>query len=277
MALWFGKSGLMSIFPDPDRDVGLSPVRATAEHGLLGGGRVIDVIGTPRRVYTMKWTALTTDETHLIESYVDGHNGLGPWRLIPCDVPGWNFLDPLVASATSQTGDTAGWSTDPGDTLLSVSTPVLRGPRSLSWQALADAGNDRWLWTSGPRSSAPIGGTGTWTFTYNARTQSGTATAFAQLWGSTALDGPDTALNSAGWTQVSVTYAPPAGDMEIFIGLRPGPTVTVFIDTPRLTFTPGPVPWTPGRGVPLVTISDVQTTARWVDSYDMTLTLREVG
>jgi len=279
MALYFGRSGAMIVLPDPDPRVPMVPVRRAAEHTTLGGARTVDLAGHPRWDYTLKWNRLTAAELAPIEEFHSGASGPGPWWLLPVDVPGWNFLPPLLASATSITADTSGWATGAPHTLTSVTTPVLRGPRALRWQLAANTTAVRWLHPDGIAVpfALPIGGTAVWTFTCNARTIAGTATMFASLEGTTAANGPDTPVTTA-WASVSVSFAPPAGaDVRTLIGVRPGPAIEVVIDTPRLTYGPQPQAWTPGRGVPRVTITDLVITAVWVDAFDVTLNLREVG
>lgn len=279
MPLYFGRPGGMVTLPDPDPKVPMTPVRRSAEHITLGGARTVDIMGHPRWDYTFKWTRLQPAELQIMEEFHSGSNGPGPWWLLPVDMPGWNFLHPVTAAATSLTGDTAGWSTDSSHTVTSVTAPVLRGPRALQWHAAAH-GDDRWLWIDGFVSpqDLPLADTGPWTFTFNTRTLAGSAVVFAQLFGLAYHDGPDTTINASGWTPVTVTYSPPAGeDLGMFIGARPGPAADIVIDTPRLTYGTGIKPWAPGRGVPRVAITDLAITAAWINAYDVTMTLREVG
>ncbi len=279
MALYFGRSGAMVVLPDPAGGVALNPVRRTAEHLTLGGARAVDLTGHPRLDVTLRWLRLTAAELAPIEEFHSAAAGLGPWWLLPVDVPGWNFMPPLLASATSITADTAGWATGIPHTLSSVTTPVLRGPRALRWQLAANTTAVRFLYPDGIAVpyALPLGGTAAWTWTCNARTMVGTATLFAALEGAATLIGPDTMITTS-WASVSVTFAPPAGaDVRTLIGVRPGPAHDVVIDTPRLTYGPQSQAWTPGRGVPRVQITDLAITAVWTDAFDVTLSLREVG
>lgn len=272
MALWFGRKRALVALPDPDPGVPLTPQRTAAEHALLGGGRVVDFMGGPVRDFTLRWSGLTAAEVGLIEAFYDGSNGPGPWSLVPVDAERWNFLPPAVAAASSMTGDTVGWSYDSGTTLESVDDPILRGPRALQWSVPA-AGGERWLYHS---DSLPLG-EGPVTFTFNARAINGTPTVFAQIYGDlSSTDGPDT-LIGADWTEVTATHPATADDAYyLFVGMEPGADATIVIDTPRLTATPAPAPWSPGRGVPAVAITALSIVARWADSYDVSATLREV-
>lgn len=279
MPLYFGRSAAITVLADPDPDVPMSPARRVGEHLALGGGRSIDVIGVGRLDLTLRWTRLPPAEVAVIEEFTSGAAGPGPFWFLPVDAPGWNFMPTLLASATSITGDTSGWATGAPHTLTSVTTPVLRGPRALRWQLAANTTAVRFLYPDGIAVpfALPIGGTGTWTWTYDARTITGTATMFAALEGAATLIGPDTTITTS-WTTVSVTFAPPPGaDVRTLIAVRPGPAIDVVIDTPRLTYGPQPRPWTPGRGVPQMIITDFDLSARWIDAYDLTLTLREIG
>lgn len=279
--MWFGLETAMTQLPDPDPGLPLSPSRRLVEHELASGRRAVDVIGRPVRDLRLNWSGLTPAETALIEAYADGENGPGPFFVLLDGAPGWNYLHPLIASASSLTGDASGWEYDGPTALTSVASPVLRGPRALKWTVDA-SGSQRWMWPDWQQVPAtlPLAATGTpWTFTFNARTLAGTATVFGQIFGGLdSTDGPDTALNDTGWATVSVTHTPAtATGFELFIAKQPGTAADIIIDTPRLSIGAGIAAWTPGRGIPLVSIADSSIVARWNDLYDVSLTLREVG
>ncbi|MEV4414019.1 hypothetical protein [Catellatospora sp. NPDC049609] len=288
MTLYLGRPGALVELPDPDPGVTATPVRAAADHQLLGGGRVVDLLGTPRRIITASWTRLLDDEYALLEEFHSGARGSGPFALLP-SAARWNYLTTGQAAATSATANTSGWTVTASESVASVSAPVLRGPRCLAWTVPAAP-------TSGLLAPVAPGGAPGWStppavawyFAAAVRASTGAPEVTARLrWldaAGTQLSisiGPPLTISASGWLTAAVAATAPAGAVYVVPRLYltaatiPAPT-TVYVDTPRLGIgTSGS--WTPGRGLPLVTLTDLTDTYPWADVHDAKAVFTEVG
>jgi hypothetical protein len=288
MTLYLGRPGALVALPDPDPGVSVAPVRAAADHQLLGGGRVVDLLGTPRRVITASWTRLLDDEYALLEEFHSGARGTGPFTLLP-SAASWNYLTSVQASATSVTADTSGWTVTAPETIASALSPVVRGPRCLAWSVPAAP-------ASGLLAPLPPGGAAGWAtppavpwhFAAVVRASGALELSARLRWldaSGAQVDltiGGTTAVTSTGWAYPSVSATAPAGAAFVVPRLfLHSSTVTapstVYVDVPQLGIGFSPGNWTPGRGLPLVALTDLTDTYPWADVHDAKATFTEVG
>lgn len=295
MPVWLGRPGALIALPDPAPGVTATLERPSGEHTTLAGGRVVEFAGFGRREFRLSWERLTDDEYAVLEAFHTGSCGVGPWVLLTDDAR-WNYLTSTQASTTSATADTTGWTVGAGETLTSTTTTtgsVRRGPRSLRW-ALPAAVTAGWL---GP--TAPVGFSGwpvaaglPWTFTLWSRTGATAAlsvNAYAVLrWldangtEPSVTSGSTVTVNPTGWGSVTVTGTPPTGAVSVLPEVRvlaasvTAPT-NVYVDTPRLELSALSRGWSPGRGLPWVSLTALTDRYPWSDCHDCDVTFAEVG
>jgi hypothetical protein len=171
----------------------------------------------------------------------------------------------------------------------------LDAPRSritsvLSWSLPAAPTSARlapvapWAWSGWPALPGVP-----WTFTVSARTATGTATGYTVLrW----LDidnnevstttGDTAALNPTGWTALTARATPPTGAVAVLPEVRLTPitvtaATTLYVDIPRLELGATAPGWLPGRGLPVVSMTELTDRYPWTDTHDVDATLLEVG
>ncbi|WP_157640886.1 hypothetical protein [Longispora albida] len=291
MPLYVGRwGGELIAMPDPLPGVSATMERRHGEHQLLGGGRVVEFAGAGRRSYTFRWERLTDDEYAALEHFHAGTHGPGPLALVSTDT-GWNYLPANVASGTDARGDTTGWfPLGAGETVASDPAPdTIAGRRVLAWSLPANpAGPD--AATLATAASAIPGGT-RYTLTAHARASRPVTLSLGGDWvgnmgavlGSFAA--PAVAIGAAGWTQLTVTATAPAGTLiRAMPLLRATPSTvtaptTVYLDALSATYDgrPAPALWRPGRGVPMVSLTELTDDYPWSDVHDCTATFVEVG
>lgn len=295
MALWLGPPERLLALPDPDPGMSATVTRPTAEHTLLGGGRVIDIAPSGRSTFTLRWQRLTDDEYAILEQVYSGATGPGPFLLLPADLR-WNYLSPVQGAATSATTDTTGWSVTGGEQLASTGPDVgavLRGPRSLRWSLPSPT-------TSGRLAVSPPSGLPGWpavpglAWTWSCAARMGTTTgitvqaAAVLRWldssgaDVSASSGPTVAVSPGIWAAPAVSAIRPATARYLLPEVRVEPaTVTaatnVYLDTPQLFTGAAITEWVPGRGLPTVAFAELADRYPWADSHDCDATFLEVG
>ncbi len=131
-SIWFGRPGALrklwaptgGIVATRDRDTSLFTNKA-------GGTRTTRALDGARQ-YALNYAALGRASFEYLNQFQQGHMGPGPFVLI--DPGRRNLLTVNQSSATSQTGDTRGFSANAsGSSILSVDSPWGGLPKMFSW------------------------------------------------------------------------------------------------------------------------------------------------
>jgi hypothetical protein len=144
-SVYFGRPGALVTLPWPRGDLGKPYERLTSDFVTGTGQHAVQQGPLGSRSYAVNWNALHQDTYSLIEQYVTGNMGMGPWAFLDPSAP--NLLLPNQASATNNTYDLAGLATSTGlasaGTLLSNTdaTAIHRtgATRSIRWQFVSAA------------------------------------------------------------------------------------------------------------------------------------------
>src|SRR4051794_29763530 len=125
MAWYLGRPGALVQLPLPSRGTQVPFSGAGATHRLLSGGVVQDKFAV-KRSWQLGWQMLTRDQVGVLNAFVYGTVGPGPYVLI--DPEQRNLLSPNQSSGTDVTGDTTDFSTfGSGTSVTSVTNAALTG------------------------------------------------------------------------------------------------------------------------------------------------------
>jgi hypothetical protein len=138
--MYFGRPGALFEIPHPRGGVRGTRTRATSTFQTASGGARVGKSAGGARQYTLAWESLWYETFAALESFDQGHEGLGPFALI--DPGRINMLTVNQSSATSALNSTDNFTVaGSGSSLTSVSDQFDRGPRSLAWNfAFASSG-----------------------------------------------------------------------------------------------------------------------------------------
>lgn len=292
MTFWLGRSGtVLAALPHPGRGI-KAPLTIPGKASItIGGGQTIDRAPTGRRTYELAWTSLTPDQHTIVEEFQLGARGRGPHVLL--DPWRRNHLTANQSAATSVSNDTTGFTPSASETVASVTSPVLRGPRALAWTIPSSS-------TAGILTLTPPNGLTRWptpalaTWTASAWLRGGgTDPVVTAGWAFVWRDATDAILStttgstistaSGAYAQVSQTPTAPAGAVGFDLQLRVTPASVgaggsiVYVDQPQLDLYNSVRNWVVGTGIPLVSAVIAETTYQAPIRRAATLTLVEVG
>lgn len=214
--------------------------------------------------------------------------------MLPTDVR-WNYLSPWQGASGGIGIYPAGFfvSDDHADvSLLSVSEPVLRGPRAIAWGLVAGgpAGRLR-LYTPSRGLVAWPALPQPWTFSIAGRADSeaGIGVRVRMVLRFSDADGTErppttsewVSVTPGGWTPLAVSGTAPPGaawvDPEVHVEDASITADTVlYLDTPAMQVGPA-AGWLPGRAVPVVSLVELSDLYAWHDLHDCEATWREVN
>lgn len=109
MTWYLGHPGGLVALPNPSRATQTPYDRIGSTHQLLSGGRVRDTFGV-KRSWQMSWAMLTRDQVGVLNGFLYGATGLGPYVLL--DPEQRNLLPLNVSTATNTTMDTTGFTAE---------------------------------------------------------------------------------------------------------------------------------------------------------------------
>jgi hypothetical protein len=291
MTFWLGRPGTVLVaLPHPGRGIA-APLKVPSKvTETIGGGQSVDRAPTGRRTYSLDWASLRPEQHTIVEEFQLGARGPGPHVLL--DPWRRNHLTANQSAATSVSNDTTGFVPSAGETVASATTPVLRGPRALAWTIPSSA-------TPGILTFTPPNGLTRWptpdlaTWTASVWLRGGgvdpiVTAGLAIVWRDTAdaivstATGPTIATAAGAYAQASQAAAAPVGAVGFDLQLRvttasiSGSTI-VYADQPMLDLNNGVRPWAIGTGIPLVSVTEADTTYRAPIRRSASMTLVEVG
>lgn len=291
MAFFLGRYGSLIQLPQPGRGITPTLIRPSNTRQTIGGGQAVALTPGPgRRTWALSWASLTPDTASVLEAFYAGGNGQGPFVFL--DPGRRNHLAANQAASTSVFNDTTGFTSGASETVASVTTPVLRGPRALSWTIPSNA-------TAGILTYTPTTGLAGWptpplaTWTASAWVQAGgvdtaVTIGLAMVWlnaagGTVSSSTGATITTSTAWQQISLTATAPAGAVGFTLQQKVtpasiSPSTVIYTDQSCLDLSSSVRAWVMGTGVPLVSITDNPVTYPWaLPKRAATMTLVEVG
>lgn len=285
---WFGRVGslveLTRISPPAEN----KPSKSAVVHELARG-RAVDVFPI-RRTWTLPAIALDDAE----RSVLDQAFWLpGPYRLIVANQI--NQLTVQQSSGTDDLYDTTGFIATSG-TLSSSTAQVRSGLRSLAWAVSSGlaAGNGVWTGSAATTTAAaddvPVVVGKDYTFSFYVRHSTGTVQLRATINWFTAAGvsvststGTSTSSSTANFdTRCTLTATAPATaayarcECEIGTG-TPSASMTIYLDQLQFEQASAVSAWVLGKGVPIVSVTEMDATEILVGRADHSLVLVEVG
>lgn len=107
MPWYLGRTGAGFVaLPPPSRGTQVPFGGGGATHQLLSGGQVVDKF-PPKRSWQFSWQALTRDQVGVLDAFVYGANGSGPFVLF--DPEQRNLLSPVISSPGNVDGSILGF------------------------------------------------------------------------------------------------------------------------------------------------------------------------
>lgn len=291
MAFFLGRYGSLVQLPQPGRGITPTLIRPSSTRQTIGGGQAVALTPGPgRRTWALSWASLTPDTASVLEAFYAGGNGFGPFVFL--DPGRRNHLGANQSAATSVSNDTTGFTPGASETVASVTTPVLRGPRALSYAATSATAGILTLDPPTGLAGWPTPALATWTFSAQLRGGGADPTVTAGLalvWLDSAGATLSTTLGSAittsssAYAQVSASAAAPANAVGFKAQVRVTPgsitgSTIVYVDQPCLDLSSSVRAWVMGTGVPQVSITDNPVTYPWaLPKRAATMALVEVG
>lgn len=268
--VYFGRPGSLVTLPWPLGGLE-APYDLQASDFLTGQGmHQVSRMGQGTRLYALTWNALRVETFTLIEEFLLGTNGQGPWALIDPSRP--NLLLPNQASSGGTFNDARHWATSSGlanEGTLSASATFVnraRGQRSI-----------RWLFGSTPPTVPVLKFTSTYRGWFGVPVVPGLPYAFSEWVRSDGTIDSDISgglrlrwLDAAGvqlsetsggnlsltptWQRLTLTGTAPAGAAYVEPRLvAVGSTITVgsslYVDSPLLEQDSVVNDWAPGTGL----------------------------
>jgi hypothetical protein len=137
-SIWFGRPGSMRQLWAPTGGMGVTRDRDTSTFtNKLGGTRTTKALEAAR-LYQLNYAALGRVNFEYLNQFSQGHMGSGPFVLI--DPGRRNMLTVNQSSATSQTGDTRGFTAVATGGLLTSAASSWGGlPKMLTWSFTSSA------------------------------------------------------------------------------------------------------------------------------------------
>lgn len=276
MPWYLGRPGTIVQLPPPARATQTPYERLGATHQLLSGGRVRDSFGV-KRSWQFNWQALSPDAMWLLEAFVTGQAGAGPYVLF--DPEQRNLLAPNVASAGSVTSDTTGFNYGPNVTMSTLGSLLTNPPKRIFLsEPTSVVAVQSVIGTSG---YLPV--VGGLTYTLSMWYASSARSHYAEIvWfdsSKSAISSVDgTATASTGW--LTVTGAAPSNAAYVICNVNvttnSGSTQGASIEQIQLEQSASRSPWVPGWGAPYVVIDGGGRGRQQTNQNDYSLTLLEV-
>jgi hypothetical protein len=134
--IYFGKPGSMTKLRLPDAGYDGKMGRGEVAHALPTGGTTVTRRRRTKRVYTIPYTDMRTDDAEALVSYYTGSRGLGPFCLLD---PAWrNQLSLDASTFDAGYGSNTVWNAPAADTQLvldSTFTPPIVGSAVGRWSS----------------------------------------------------------------------------------------------------------------------------------------------
>lgn len=292
MPWYLGKAGSMIQLPAPSRGSQTPYSLQGGTHNLLSGGRVRDNFGV-KRSWQFSWQALTHAQVGILDAFVYGATGAGPWLLY--DPEQRNLLSLNVSTATDTTLDTTGFT---GFLSISSSTGAnfdwnfLGGPfPALSTRTLATAipngtgaNSDLFVTSVLTPVSPGLPFTASMYLDTTAASSVTVCTAFAwrdasgtyisTVYGNTISGGSAGRSVATGTAPSNAVYV--GVGAQTVSGNSSGSTRSVYADGLQFEQGSAATAWMPGTGVPSVAIDGGGRVRQQADLNDYTLSLIEL-
>jgi hypothetical protein len=293
---YLGALGNLVALPDPEAGLSMPVERIGGSHQLLSGAKVRDTLGYSRS-WQLSWTAITNAQYGLLEGFLYGATGAGPFYF--ADDEQTNLLPLNVSTGTDTTGDATGFTGASGASVLS------QAAGSGNWNSMGGpfpANGTRTMQTSIPNGTAanaavafvtsvPIVAGQPYTFSVYLNTASGNAFGvYGQVnWlasdGTTSVgvNNGNTILPATTNGRSTVTATAPATavyarcQFRIAAANSSGSTQFVYSDGWQFEQASAASTWQPGVPMPLVTVESLSRSTPLAGICDAQMTLVQVG
>ena len=204
------------------------------EEFTVEGRRRVQVRPVSPRAWDVSWAISRPSQIAAMSEFVTGAWGHGPWHWVPVQAQSGNLLTPAEAQLLERAVVSTNLVQDAGPVLDAAGE---WSPRSVT--VTASSG-----WVSLARGVPVIPGR-PFTFSCDVEGSDPQVTAAFYDAAGTAVSAHSQAGTGSVMQRVSVSVTVPDGAVEAYVGVRS--TVT-RATRPQVTWTSGPVPWSPGYG-----------------------------
>jgi len=263
--MWIGTPGNFVALPQLQPDISVDEDRGTVIHTSVAGGKTAQHMFTDtKRVYSVPWRWLTSADLTDLLAFKQGQYGPGPFTLLTeLDT---NLFTSNQSSGTDTLGTTTGFSSTHGT--LSSAAGGYKGSRQLNWQlpvsppASNPSVNFRWKSST---IGTPVVPNEKYAFSVFVKTsididirlKFSFRTAANVVTGEVAWEPVPV---SSEWTRLDVAGTAPDDSAFVqclIIAMDPAGSELISIDHAQLEFGNAATAWTPGLGIPYVTIEEL--------------------
>lgn len=291
MTYYLGRAGAMIALPDPEVGLPVTPERVGGTHQLLSGNKVRDTLSR-LRTWELSYTAIDLTTLGTLQTFFHGTVGPGPYAFQ--DPEQRNLLPPNVSSGGDYSGDTTGF-TAGGNVTATVSTDVSLNTGGRFSILMAEttsvvAFQDVLVGSA----FIPVVPGISYTFSAEIRLNSNCPTHYTEIaWfdtsktqlagggGTAYTDGTSFTGVSGGGRSVATGVAPAAAYAQVRIKVSTnntaGTTVFAYTDSWQFEQASAATAWTPGLGVPLVTVESLTRSTPLAGICDARMTLQQVA
>jgi hypothetical protein len=249
----------------------------------LTGALIRDVLGRARGRWVIDWRYLSPDQLAVLSALAAGRLGT-PLRLIDPERP--NLAHPQLATGGTEERSTDGWLATSGalDWVQITDPPAgVLANGAVDWTRSTTAAGDLAPGRVGYAYRAPVLGSQQMRLSQWVRATAGSFSASFGVDGFDAAGARTTELAAAAavpasWTELSYTWTPAAGAVEVAPVLRIAdaqPTGTVQTTGVMIVYGSTALDWQEGGGAPLVVVEALTETRPAAGEYHTRLTLLE--